>query len=222
MSNYEIISLTITGYSGKSVLNRFYRQDQPATIQAILIPGLRYTCDMPLLYYPTKLLLQRGIDVLQLHTDYTISSYQSLPPGERAAWLLADAQAAVQVGRNQRSYSKLILIGKSIGTLALAGLVSTDLGAEAMTIWLTPLLHQPFLVNAALQYKAPVLFIAGSGDSTYDPDAMERIRQATGAEALVIDGADHSLEISGNLSRSLRALEEVIQAITRFLEMNHL
>lgn len=135
MPDLNISSISITGYAGKAVPNRFIRQDGIAHTLAVLFPGLRYSCDMPLLFYPFKLLLGRGADVLQVRTDYTLASYQSLPSSERAAWLATDAQAVVQAARVQGKYDRLVLIGKSIGTVALASLVPHE--PEAVTIWLT-------------------------------------------------------------------------------------
>ena len=108
----------------------------------------RLMCDLPN-FRLARLALQRGADVLQLHTDYTRPDFQAASPQERMAWLAADAQAAVEVGRAQRGYSRLILIAKSIGTLALAHLVTQEACADAATIWLTPLLRRPYLVEAA-------------------------------------------------------------------------
>jgi dienelactone hydrolase len=200
------------------VPDRFFRQPGGATGLALLLPGLRYTCDKPLLHYPTLLFLQRGMDVLQVNTDYTTPAFQSAPPRDQARWLATDAQAAVRAARTQRDYRRLVLVGKSIGTLALAHLVTTAAGEEAGTIWLTPLLRQPQLVEAALRCKGPALFIAGTGDSTYDASALDRIREATGAEALLVESGDHSLEISGDPFQSLHALEEILRFIAGFLD----
>lgn len=132
-------------------------------------------------------------------------------------WLGADALSAVQGGLRQRDYAQLVLIGKSIGTLALATLVSRDEGRSALTLWLTPLLRQPWLVEAALQAKGPAFFAAGSGDATYDPAALQRIREATGAEAVVLEGANHSLEAPGDVGRSLEYMQEVVRGMDAFL-----
>jgi hypothetical protein len=81
--------------------------------------------------------------VLQVHADYTLPSFQSKERMEQVAWLGQDAQAAVQAGMKKRTYDRLILIGKSIGTLSLAYLVAQAGYATATSIWVTPLLRQP-------------------------------------------------------------------------------
>lgn len=213
-----ITSLEILGYAGKAVSNRFFRQKSVPKTLAVLFPGLWYSCDMPLLFYPMKLLLQHGAEVLQIHTDYTIPTFQNSRPEEREPWLAADSRAALQTGLAQGNYTNLVLVGKSIGTLALASLLGSHFDQNALLIWLTPLLRQPALVKAASQYKGPALFIAGTGDGTYDPDALAQIQQTTAAEALLVEGADHSLEIPNDLNQSVAQLSQMIKTMDDFLQ----
>lgn len=212
-------SLLIAGYAGKPVLNRFFEQDQAATKLGIVLPGLGYNCDMPLLYYPTRLLLARGADVLQLRPDYATPEFQSLPGEERAHRAGADALAALHAGLAQRDYLQIILIGKSIGTLAMAHLVSTEARlANAATVWLTPVFRGRRVVEAAMQFKGPAFFVAGTSDTIFDAEAMASIREATNAEALIMQGADHSMEIPGDPLRSLSVLDQVVRAIANFFD----
>jgi len=219
MPVFKYTTISINGYAEKSVPNLFLRQEKPADTLTILFPGLRYTCDMPLLYYPSRLFARRAADVLQVNSDYTLPEYQSASQREQAAWLTSDAQAALQAGKAQGDYNRLILVGKSIGTLALSHLVSnTSPGEGTTTIWLTPLLHQQALVAAACGFRGPALYIAGTGDPLYDSEPMQRIQEASGAETLIIEGADHSMEIPGDPFRSIQILERILRGIASFLD----
>lgn len=217
MSDLSITQLEITGQDGQPIPNEFFKQPGAATELAVLFPGLRYSCDMPLLHYSTRLLLERGADVLQLHTDYNRSDFEAAAPLERAQRIGADALAGLTAGQSQRPYSHVVLVGKSIGTLAIGFLLAGGAVSDAATIWLTPLLHQPLLVQAACLCRGPALFAVGDADSTYDPQALERIRQATGAAAVVLPGVNHSLEVPGDLQQSIRHLGTVLEAIARTL-----
>ena len=55
----------------------------------------------------------------------------------------------------------------------------------------------------------------GTADPNYDPVFLEEVTAK--GESLVIDGADHSLEIEGDLKQSLKAMEKLIEAIKKFL-----
>ncbi len=185
----KITDLAITGYGGQPVPNVFFKQEERGKTLAVLLPGLNYTCDMPLLYYSTRLLEQRRADVLQLHANYTSTDFQMASPLEQIQRLSGDALAAVEIGLARLSYNRLVLVGKSIGTLAMAHLVDTPHAAEAVTIWLTPLLGQPWLVEAAMKCREPSLFVAGMADPAFDAAALERIKESTGAEAFLVRGS---------------------------------
>jgi hypothetical protein len=222
MARYDITALTVAGYENKPLANTFYRQAGTPSGLALLLPGLRYTGAMPLLYYAARLLLERHTDVLVLDADYTRPAFQTAQREEQATWMATDAQAALRTGKSLREYPRLVLLGKSIGTLTLTHLLqgsmlSGDLTAQVITIWLTPLLHQPHLVTAALQCKGPSFFACGSADPTYDPATLERICAAACATAFIAPGADHSLEIPGNIIGSLHILEEYLHNLAGLL-----
>ena len=222
MIRYEITALTFAGYENTPLGNTFYRQAGSPCGLALLLPGLRYTGAMPLLYYAAHLLLERHTDVLVLDADYTRPAFRTAQREEQSTWMACDAQSALRAGKSLREYPRLVLLGKSIGTITLTHLLqgsmlSGDMTAQAITVWLTPLLHQPHLVTAVLQCKGPSFFACGSADPTYDPAALERIRAATCATAFIAPGADHSLEIPGNIMGSLHILEEYLQKLAGFL-----
>jgi len=214
-----ITTLEIAGFAGKPIPNRFFRQEQAADRLGVVFPGLGYNCDMPLLYYPTKLLVERGADVLQLRPDYNVPEFLSLSGEERARWAFADATAALQATLAEHRYQHVTLVGKSIGTMALAHLVATEAQlASAVTVWLTPLLRIPQVAEAAGRFRGPALYVAGTADPNFDADATARVQQVTGAEALIVQGADHSMEIRGDVLRSAAILQQVVHAIAGFLD----
>jgi hypothetical protein len=217
MSKLGITSIPILGFCGQPVPNRLYKHEQAAGL-ALIFPGLRYTCDMPLLYYLTQVLLDQGYDVLQLHSDYTTETIKALSPAERLNVMVADAQAALETIYPDKGYTKLILAGKSIGTLPLAMLISSGALPDAACIWLTPLLHYPFVVDAALQHTGHALFIASRADETFEPDSMEQIKNQPNTNVLVFEEADHSLLSHGNTLTSIEIIGQVVHAYIKFLE----
>lgn len=66
----EHLTLSITGFEGEPVPIQFLRQDGEAKGLAILLPGLGYTCDMPVFYYTELQFLVGGCDVLRVDYDY--------------------------------------------------------------------------------------------------------------------------------------------------------
>jgi len=212
-------TLTIQGYRDEAVPNRFLRPQGAINRLAVLLPGFGYTLDMPLFYYAEILLLKRGWDVLRVEYAYnTRPEFQTLPKQERDRWLLADTTAAWRAGLSQRRYERVILIGKSLGTLAMGHLLTTaDPPPNAGAVWLTPLLSNERLRQQIQLYGGPSLFVIGTADPHFDPVVLEQMQVATVGEAVVARNANHGMDIPGDPIASVRALDRVVEALSRFL-----
>jgi hypothetical protein len=221
MAMYTAQTLQIVGYRDAAVPHTFLRQEAETGHLALLLPGIAYTCDNPLLYYPGRLLLDKGTDLLRVEYAYNKNEqYGAASQAEQGQWLDADVTAAYRAAVAQRPYERITLVGKSLGTLAMSHLLATEDGlAGATAVWLTPLLRfeQPRRQIARWGRGGRSLFVIGSADPYYDAAGLAEVEQATGGQSLVIEGADHSLEISGDTARSLEALQRVIQAIQEFI-----
>lgn len=213
-------SLSIPDYHSEPLSNTFMQQEHATRQLAIVLPGQGYTAHMPGLYYPTSLLVNRGADVLCVEYDYYRKPAFGKASGvERSRWLFADAAAALEAGLAQRAYERIVVIGKSLGTLAMGHLITTDARlAQASCIWLTPLVRNETLRQQITQTKPHSLFVIGTADSHYDAAGLAEVVEATHGQSLVIKDANHSLEIVGNISESLRAMEQVVQAVETFLD----
>lgn len=215
---YSITSLAIAGYNGRPLANRFFRQDGESDWLALVLPGMGYTAAMPLLFYPTNLLLALGADVLQVQYDLDREpAYQQAAAQERRRWLSEDATAAYAIGRAQRAYRRLTLIGKSIGTLAMTDLLPQTPAAGTHCVWLTPLLTTPELRAAIAAHPRPSLYAIGTADPYYQPALLDELRLATNGEALVFEGADHGLMLSGDIEGAIAIMGRLIAALRSFL-----
>ena len=217
MQVHKMERLDIAGYHNEPVPNTFFRQENDTDHLAIILPGMGYTSHMPVLYYPGRLLLFLGADVLGLEYDYSNKSdFLRLTGAERAKWLISDVAASCEVASTQRHYQEITLIGKSIGTLAMGHLLTSNtMFQKAHAIWLTPLFRNERLREQIQQCRQKSLFVIGTADPNYDPIFLAEVGDK--GESLVIDGADHSLETGDDLMQSLEAMERLIEAIKRFL-----
>lgn len=211
--------LPIRGYRDEPVPNEFLRQQGEARHLAVLLPGMGYTCDMPLFYYAETMLLDAGADVLRVEYAYgRRPDFRDRPEAEQRRWLFADATAALRAGLGQRSYPELTLVGKSLGTLAMGHvLTAASLPARTWAVWLTPLLRQAGFREQMRRHRGPALVAIGTADPHHDPTLLDEVRQATGAEVVVIADGDHSLDVPGDVAASIRAVEQVIGAMQAFL-----
>lgn len=211
-------SLPIAGNHAQPLANTFFRQEGSAHRLGIVFPGYAYTCAMPVLYYPTQWLLEQGADVLWAETSYSRQpTYMTLSEPERLHWIGEDAEGAVRAGLAAGTYDEVLIIGKSIGTLALSWLVQNEPAlTRAAFIWLTPLMNHPYLQSSVAHFCPRSLFVVGSADSLYNAADLARLTTACRGSSLVIPDADHSLEIAGDLSASLRAMDTLLNELSSF------
>ena len=216
----KITDLDIESSTRQPIPNRFFEQETETDSLGLVLPGLNYSCDMPLLYYPTNIFLEKGMNVLQMWADYREPGFQALSRLEQAQRLGAEALSALQAGLTRQNTKKVFLLGKSIGTISMAFLLTAQPDLPIYPIWLTPLLQQSFLVDTAEQWNGPSLWIASSADRTYQADSMQRIQQIKDTQIQLFADADHRLEVAGNLARTLQILGQVCAAITEFTSID--
>jgi len=216
---YQIKTLEIRGYRDEPLPHTFYEQEESASEVALLLPGMGYTSHMPLLYYPARMMLSLGADVLGLEYDYNRrKDFMALPGEERKKWLLDDVTRACRTILDAGSYQRITLIGKSLGTRAMGHLLTTeDQLREAHAIWLTPVLRSESLCRQIKEWGRPSLIVIGTADPHYNQAVLDEIQGATDSEMLIVEGADHSLEVGGDVLRSLDAMQQVVHAIQSFV-----
>ena len=215
---YTEAQLAITDYQKQPLPNLFFRQKQDTQHLALVFPGMRYTTDMPTLYYLTLLLLARGADVLLVQHTYYQSMFRSFDVAAQINWLIFDAHAAYTFARHQRPYAQTTFVGQSLGTLALGSLVS-HVPSNIYSFWilLAPLLTNTQLVAQLEALHHHAFFISGSNDRVYDGEVMERVKQNKQVSSLVLTGADHSLEFADDAVATSKAHTQILEEITRWL-----
>ncbi len=210
--SWEKSSVKIIGYDKKPIKNTLLSMGKSEKL-AIVFPGIGYNCQMPVLYYPTLTLLENGYDVLWVEYNYKNEGFGKRSDKEKVSWMNFDAEASYDAALRKGRYKHVLLVGKSLGTFALVFLNSKK--KIDRSLWLTPLLKTANAVNVELfddikKVCKGGLFIIGTEDSHYDKRRMDGLIKS-GAEFIAIDGADHSMEIEGNVHKSLAALEKIIK-----------
>jgi predicted alpha/beta-hydrolase family hydrolase len=217
---YSVGSLNIRGYRGKTVQNTYFKQEGKAKHVAVVFPGYGYRCFGPVVYYPSLALLALGADVLWVEYAYDREpEYGQMRPSERTEWRQSDSGAAINEVLRQVSYDKFTLVGKSIGTLVVGDLLTDDPRLRsARAIYLTPLLKSERLRAQLERLNSPSLFVSGSADSEYDAEVAARLREKSTVGFLLLEGADHSLEVRGDPLQSLQMLSRLTEQTLRFLK----
>lgn len=211
-------TLPITGFDGASVPNRFLRHEGPTDLLAVLLPGMGYSNDRPLMHYAGQLVRftsPRGADVLGV--DY---AYQAVTDeAELRARMAADVGAALVTAMAQRrEYGSVTLIGKSIGTIAMTSVLDRQIvGSSSRCVWLTPLLKRGDVRDRVLLHPGPSFIAIGTEDPHFDPAWLAQWQSATGGTLAIAEGGNHGLSIDRDVLRSIGLLGDVMAKLQEFL-----
>ena len=164
---------------------------------AVILPGIRYFSQAPLLWFAREVVQAHGWSVVEV--DERAPADQ-----EPFEWMRAQAERALEAAGSAK---QVLVVGKSLGSVA-ATMVSGP------AVWLTPLLVQDEIVAALGSTTAPTLLAGSPADPTW---AGGRVPDNPALEVLEIDGLDHSLQVSGDPLASLDALRDVTVRVDRFV-----
>jgi len=212
----KVVRLPLETYDGRPLTNKFYRQDSDPKGLLITLPGNHYGVDGPLLYYPSELLREAGWDTLTLTYGYQTAGVEF--GHEAAPGVLQECQDALQFVLSERIYPCIGLVGKSLGCFIIAQLCSILHGLEkARCVYLTPPIGTPFFDQTFLQTDQPAHLAIGTKDRFYSPQALEELQGVRCFSLTLIEGADHSMDVAGDLHASLEAVRIVVQDAIDFL-----
>lgn len=205
------MDLTLKADDGRTQPARWRDVKEARRGGAVLLPGVGYHPDKPLLHYTTKVLRTSGYPVLEVWHRYDDVAEADLDACARADGVAACRAAAERGGPT-------LVVGKSLGTRHLAELVWAGELDDVPTVWLTPLLTLDSVADALASRTAPTLVLAGGRDDATPPDAVERLGDEAAAmtHVVTIAGADHGLERDAPRD-SVNALGEVVDALAGFV-----
>jgi hypothetical protein len=162
----------------------------------VLLPGVRYFSQAPLLWYSREAAQAEGWSVLEVDE-------RAPAEGDQFEWMRERARAAL----DEAGAEHVVVLGKSLGSAA-APLVSGP------AIWLTPLLIRPDVVDALAATTAPALLVGSPADPTWGEG---KVPDNDLLEVLELPGLDHSLQVSGDPRASLDVLGRVTERVRAFL-----
>ena len=182
-----------------------YFADGTSLGRCLVLPGRQYTPDGPLLFFATHAALIRGWDVRQVWWEAPERGSSSI--AEEITWVGDQLDAALD------GYTgRVLVVAKSLGTLAAGRAASRGLDAA----WLTPLLTERAAAEALRSYPASQLVVIGSSDPYLDRDVLGAL-PGTG---LVVPG-DHVLRVPEDAAAMVASHEQFIRAFDPWLQGLH-
>ncbi|MEJ3744015.1 alpha/beta hydrolase [Actinomycetes bacterium KLBMP 9797] len=170
---------------------------------AVVIPGGLYGPSSGMMMYAGDVPERRGATVHR----HTWSGQPRRPPlrPEVEDWVRGQVTPLLDAIEGRP-----LLIGKSLGTNAAAIAAERRLPA----VWLTPLLHLPWVVAALDRATAPFLLVGGTADQSWDSAVARRLTP----HVFEVQDADHGMYVPGPLTDSIAILGQMITAIEDFLD----
>lgn len=181
---------------------------------AVVLPGIGYHKDKPLLYYSTKLVRSFGYEIIDI-------SYDGLPKkkvGDNAFMERSAGTAYEQVKKQLEKisfsdYDRIVFIGKSLGTVCAARYVK-EFSLCAKQIWYTP-------VERTFSYmsgkSSDIISFIGNDDPWSDIPVVKATAKRLGIELVSYPFCNHSLEC-GIVDRDISNIRDVMNRTTLFLK----
>ena len=165
----------------------------------VVLPGIAYFSQAPLLWFARETAEARGWSVLEL-------TERAPRDAEPFAWMRDRAARAVDAADG----GTVAVIGKSLASAAAPLVAERGLPV----VWLTPLLDRAEVAAALEAAAAPALLIGSPADPTWGDG---RVPQGDSIEVMELEGLDHSLQVAGDPLASLEVLRMVTERIGEFL-----
>jgi len=166
---------------------------------AVVLPGIAYFSQAPLLWFAREAAQARGWSVLEL-------TERAPRDEEPFGWMRDRAARALDAA----GADSVAVIGKSLASAAAPLVAERNLPA----VWLTPLLNRPEVAAALRTATAPALLVGSPADPTWGEGTVP---EGGTLEVLELEGLDHSLQVAGDPLASLDVLRRVTKRVGLFL-----
>jgi len=184
---------------------------------AVVLPGAAHsqnrlggTPARPDLHLVRALLQEQGWSVLEVWWD--AATFDRDRPDD---WLLDNARAAL-AGVRAHGREPALLVGRSLGTMALAALRTAEPErARLPSIWVAPLLDQQPVRETLLHGGGRRFVLCGGRDEAYDAGVATLLHRR-GSEVVVLEHASHGLDC-GDAVATARALVGALERLREFV-----
>ncbi len=185
---------------------------------AVILPGVNYGCDKPLLSGVSKLLSQRGGSVLELSFAYAQDKhFAALPESAQIEAIEQDGATILNWALDRFAPEKLILAGKSLGTISMGGMVGRRMPAGTRALWLTPSLTGTPLLARMKAFGHSALSVIGSEDVSVSVTRSGEYRQIHGLTHVEVPGMDHGWHHADGDGATKQGLFTALEAVENWL-----
>lgn len=189
--------------------------DNNSEVLVVILPGIGYTLDRPLLDYSKKLCMELGYDVLPIEYGFQAARVQF--NSERFNNLLDESMEILKISLSSK-YKKIVFIGKSIGTV-VQKILQKRLKDENDSYHFENIYLTPVDKTVDLGIEAGSLVFTGSCDPLISKGNVHKLEKIEGLKLIKITDADHSLNIKNDVVKSTEYLMNIIKKEKDYLLM---
>ena len=212
----KAIDSKVIGFKGIEVPYTVVLTEDYTKKLAIFLPGAGYTAKSPLFHFAEEIFLNKHYDVLRINYQYTDKAYNEFTMKELNEAIVHDVRLVINEALKGRNYQEFYLVGKSLGTLAMAAEIKRPEFSEAKAIWVTPLLNQQEVIDTMVNSKNPAQCYIGDKDRYYSPGAYELLEANPNLESTLLPDINHRLDCETDPLKSIDALKQTIAGIKNF------
>lgn len=173
----------------------------------VRFPGIRYSCDTPLLYFAGTAFQDHGYQVYSIHYGDALQSNDDL---DNAVALSGGMVLEQLHALPLEGCEDIVFVSKSIGTV-LAGWCASQLSVPVRHIYLTPLPDTLPYINPKVDFT-----IGAGADPFLDPEILIAQQQKRHFPLLMIPDVGHRLEQKGNTLKSVEILNQIVERYNEF------
>ena len=207
---------SVKGYKGLDIPFTILSRSEDSNNLAIILPGVGYTTQAPLLHDSTGVFLNKSFDVLQVNYQYNKKIYDDFTMEEISEAIKFDVKTVLDDVLTSKTYENYYLIGKSLGTIAMSYELKRECFKNAKAIWLTPLIQREDVLSAMIKGENKSLCIIGDKDPYYIEERYSKVIENPNITSKLIPNVNHSLEYDEDAVESIDVLKSVIAEIEQF------
>ena len=187
---------------------------------ALLLPGLGYRTHHPIFYFTEQLLHQKGLRTAHVNYHYDLQNgFRDLAFDDAMLHLEKDAELVAKALEQLSRHEELIFVGKSLGTVMMANLLSLGVKNVKQMLWLTPSLGLE-RVHEQIEQNAGQSFVAiGTNDKAYDKKLLQRFI-LKGAALCELEGLAHIFEAGNDVTKGILGHHQMIAELEIWLGQN--
>ena len=180
---------------------------------AILLPGINYSTDRPLMDYSKRLVMEMNYDVLAIDYGFQIARKCFNKDTEINIIIHESIEVLREALKDiNKKYEEILIIGKSIGTIVQIHMQKEfNKGINIRNIYLTPI-EKTFELGINKS-----LVITGTNDTWISKESISKIHNINDVKLVVIEGANHSLNINGDILKSIDVIKSVIKVEKEYI-----